>query len=264
MPGAHSALPRRSRPVIATAYGWHCVRLADDWGPMIAIRTRPERLWIGTLLAAVGGFLDAYTYVGHGGVFANAQTGNVVLLAIDAAENHWGHVWVHVPPVLAFVVGVLFAETLARPAARKLLRRPTRVVLGAEILVLVLVACLPSGIPSLVVTVAIAFLAALQVSTFRLLGDTQYNTTMVTGNLRTLAALSYLWFESRDGKAGKRALSLAVVIVGFVVGAAGGAVLTNSIGKWAALVPAAVLTITLVGLIAETRAQEAKSLQSEH
>jgi uncharacterized membrane protein YoaK (UPF0700 family) len=28
-------------------------------------------------LACVGGFLDAYTFVGYNGVFANAQTGNV-------------------------------------------------------------------------------------------------------------------------------------------------------------------------------------------
>lgn len=33
----------------------------------------------GLLLAGVGGFLDAYTFVGYGGVFANAQTGNIVL-----------------------------------------------------------------------------------------------------------------------------------------------------------------------------------------
>ena len=34
---------------------------------------------IGAILAAVGGFLDAYTYLARGQVFANAQTGNIVL-----------------------------------------------------------------------------------------------------------------------------------------------------------------------------------------
>ena len=37
------------------------------------------------LLAGVGGFLDAYTFVGYHGVFANAQTGNIVLLGVGAA-----------------------------------------------------------------------------------------------------------------------------------------------------------------------------------
>jgi uncharacterized membrane protein YoaK (UPF0700 family) len=39
---------------------------------MADIRTRPEGLPTGLLLAGVGGFLDAYTFVGYNGVFANA------------------------------------------------------------------------------------------------------------------------------------------------------------------------------------------------
>ncbi|MEF9840560.1 MAG: DUF1275 family protein, partial [Lachnospiraceae bacterium] len=37
-----------------------------------------ETFLIGAILAMVGGFLDAYTYLCRGGVFANAQTGNLV------------------------------------------------------------------------------------------------------------------------------------------------------------------------------------------
>jgi uncharacterized membrane protein YoaK (UPF0700 family) len=42
---------------------------------MMPVRIRSERLNQALLLAAAGGFLDAYTFVGYGGVFANAQTG---------------------------------------------------------------------------------------------------------------------------------------------------------------------------------------------
>ena len=38
-------------------------------------------------LAIVGGFLDAYTYISRGQVFANAQTGNIVLLGIGIAKG---------------------------------------------------------------------------------------------------------------------------------------------------------------------------------
>ena len=41
-----------------------------------------ERMRTGLCLAAVGGFLEAYTYTLKGGVFANAQTGNLVLFAL--------------------------------------------------------------------------------------------------------------------------------------------------------------------------------------
>ena len=41
-----------------------------------------ENFILGIMLALTGGFLDAYTYITRGGVFANAQTGNIVLMAI--------------------------------------------------------------------------------------------------------------------------------------------------------------------------------------
>ena len=51
-----------------------------------------ESYTVGIILAFVGGFLDIYTYVSRGGVFANAQTGNMVLLAIHAYKREWSQV----------------------------------------------------------------------------------------------------------------------------------------------------------------------------
>jgi uncharacterized membrane protein YoaK (UPF0700 family) len=65
---------------------------------------RPDTVPTGLLLAGAGGFLDAYTFVGRGGVFANAQTGNILLLGVEAGERHWLAALLHVPPILAFVL----------------------------------------------------------------------------------------------------------------------------------------------------------------
>ncbi len=222
---------------------------------MMAIRTRSDNLPIGMLLAAVGGFLDAYTFVRYG-VFANAQTGNVVLLAIDAGNGRWNHIAAHVPPVVAFVVGAVSAETLAGPGARRLLRRPTRVVLGGEIAVLLVVALLPTSTPAVVITMAVSFVTALQISTFKLLGDTAYNTTMVTGNLRTISAGLYQRVAGRDAAAGRRALALAGVVAGFIAGALVGTVLTRTTGKWAICLAAGMLAVVLITMVRETRALE--------
>ena len=59
-----------------------------------------ESVQIGVLLAIVGGFLDAYTFIGRGGVFANAQTGNIVLLAVYSAQREWEHALETIPPVI--------------------------------------------------------------------------------------------------------------------------------------------------------------------
>ena len=42
-----------------------------------------ETLKLGILLALSGGFMDAYSYICRGGVFANAQTGNMLLLGVN-------------------------------------------------------------------------------------------------------------------------------------------------------------------------------------
>ena len=48
-----------------------------------------ESYLVGVLLAIAGGYLDVYTYICRGGVFANAQTGNIVLLGISMADQNW-------------------------------------------------------------------------------------------------------------------------------------------------------------------------------
>ena len=55
---------------------------------------------VGVLLALVGGFLESYTYLLHGGVFANAQTGNMVLLKLSLAHQEWGQVFYYLVPIL--------------------------------------------------------------------------------------------------------------------------------------------------------------------
>src|SRR5580658_9977499 len=75
-------------------------------------RQQVGTLGIGALLAAAGGFLDGFTYVGHGHVFANAMTGNVVLLGISCFSGSWRTALQLLPPILAFVVGVSVSEAL--------------------------------------------------------------------------------------------------------------------------------------------------------
>jgi len=204
------------------------------------------------LLAGVGGFLDAYTFVGYKGVFANAQTGNIVLLGVDVQAAQWRDALLHIPPIVAFMLGVALAHLMAQPTVRKVVRRPTRWVLIAEIVVLAIIAAVPGRAPIGVIPGAISFVSAAQVSTFRSLNGVKYTSTISTGNLRDLTAGIVTWRAGRDAVARHQATVLACVIVSFAAGAAVGGLCTRLIHHQAAWIPAAVLVTVLVTLILET------------
>src|ERR1700754_1975258 len=76
------------------------------------IETAKARASVAALLTLSGGFLDAFTYIGHGKVFANSMTGNVVLLSVNLAAGDWHQASRHVSPIAGFACGVLAAHLL--------------------------------------------------------------------------------------------------------------------------------------------------------
>jgi uncharacterized membrane protein YoaK (UPF0700 family) len=226
------------------------------------VRTRPERLHTGMPLAGVGGFLDAYTFVGYNRVFANAQTGNIVLLGVNVQAGHWREAVLHVPPIVAFMLGVALAQTLARPTVRKIVRRPTRWVLSAEIAVLAAVGATPGWIPGGVVTGAIAFVSAAQISTFRSLEGIEYTSTISTSNLRRLITEIFEWRAGHNLASRHHAALLAWIIAAFAVGAGVGGLCTRLIHQRAAWIAATGLMIVLVVLVIETRRLEQRERPS--
>ena len=55
-------------------------------------------------LAFVGGFLETYTFILHGHVFANAQTGNIALCGMAIAETDWISALKYALPVISFAI----------------------------------------------------------------------------------------------------------------------------------------------------------------
>ena len=59
-----------------------------------------------------GGFQDAYTYICRGQVFANAQTGNIVLLSAALLRGEWSVCLKYLIPITAFILGTMAAEAI--------------------------------------------------------------------------------------------------------------------------------------------------------
>ncbi|BBL65084.1 DUF1275 family protein [Methanosarcina mazei] len=206
----------------------------------------PESVELGILLAIVGGFLDAYTFVGRGGVFANAQTGNVVLMGIEAATGEWGRAMLHAVPVLAFILGVITAEIIKKPSMRLFVQDAGKAVLILEIAVLFIIGFIPYTSPNIIVTVAISFVSAVQVSSFRKLAGSTYNTTMITGNLRSATQEVYTAVTKKDSEPALQAFRFSTINLSFLAGAISGGLLTSVIGVKAVWIAVIVLICSVI------------------
>lgn len=202
---------------------------------------------VAALLSLSGGFLDAFTYVGHGEVFANAMTGNVVFLGIFAAAGDWMHAARHVPPIIAFFAGVFLAQTLRLIAKRSGGPSTALPCLMLEILFLAGLAILPQTTADIWIVLTVSFAAALQNSSFTKVEAWSYNSVMTTGNLRRCAESLFAGTIPRfDPGAVRQARVFATICGAFLIGALLGAWVTPLLGNPTLWIAAAILVIALI------------------
>lgn len=209
-----------------------------------------EWLETGLVLCFVGGFLDAYTYLTRGGVFANAQTGNIILLAIGLARGEGVIALRFLVPVAVFVAGVFLSQLFLLPVGKKRSGfRAHGFILSLEIAVLVGAGLLPASFPDEVVTVLVSFAAALQFDNFRKLEGRPFATAFCTGNLRSATEHFFRATVKRERGAARSSLDYLLAILAFVGGVFGGYFATAATGTYSALIAAAILLLILLFLL---------------
>lgn len=201
---------------------------------------RDETVQISLLLAFVGGYIDAYTWIIHG-VMANAQTANLVLLWVHGTVGEWDRAVHFVPPIAAFTVGVVIAAWLRRATGD----RASVISTLVEILLLVAVGILHNRLPDLAGTLGISFVAAMQATIFSKVEGVAYSSVMITSNLRQ--AIEGL-FAVVSGQLGsfRRPGIFAALCAAFGTGAAVGAYATKGIPDLALGLPVVPLLIVLL------------------
>jgi uncharacterized membrane protein YoaK (UPF0700 family) len=223
---------------------------------MIVSEAWTRMLSTGAVLAAAGGFLDGFTYVGHGHVFANAMTGNVILLGIDSISGSLSTAFRHLPPILAFLLGISAAKAMKlRPMLRHL-RDPYMAALALEIGMLLVLSLLPQRTPDIAITTSVAFAASVQVGTFREVNGRSYNSTFVTGNLRTLSESAFDWCLGQNSPEAARVVrDFSMICAAFLLGATAGGYTTGRFGNRALWCD--IILLILVAIRVRPRAESA-------
>ena len=141
-----------------------------------------ESIELGIILALVGGFMDVYSYMGRDGVFANAQTGNILLVGVHLSEGDLQLALRYFLPVLCFAVGIMASDLVHERMSSAMHWRQVTVLVEAAILVAV---GLLSADCNILANCLTSLACGMQVESFRKIHGRGIATTMCIGNLRS-------------------------------------------------------------------------------
>ena len=176
-----------------------------------------------------GGLQDAYTYCCRDKVFANAQTGNIVLMSTHLFAGDWAGVFRYFVPLISFMAGIFVAECVHRRYKCMEKVHWRQLIILAEIVLLFFVGFLPQEVNTFA-NALVSFVCAMQVQTFRKVRGHAYASTMCIGNLRSgTAALSVYMREKKTDQL-RRSLYYFGVILVFGIGAGIGGNLSANYG----------------------------------
>ena len=185
-----------------------------------------EAMSTGIFLTLSGGFQDAYTYYTRGKVFANAQTGNIILLGHNAMNGDFTDAFRYLAPVLAFAGGIYISEVI-RGIYREYGKLHWRqIVVALEILLLFVVGFLPQSM-NMAANILVSFVCAMQVEAFRKMKGSAYASTMCIGNLRSATEMLYRYRHTKEKGCLEKCLRYYGVILVFGIGAALGSLMTS-------------------------------------
>lgn len=197
-------------------------------------------LSVGILLTLTGGYLDAYTYVTRDGVFANAQTANIVKLAMSLEQANYARAFALLAPISSFVLGVLVALIIETHHTKYHIEHIRRSVLLIEILTLCLVSFQHNNT---LANCMISFVCAMQMEAFKQFIGQNFTTTVSTGNLRKFIGFLYKAVLYREKENLKIAGIYFLIILTFMFGAFLGHRLSHQLGIIAVDIPVLLLVI---------------------
>lgn len=214
-----------------------------------------ETILIGSLLAIAGGFLDAYTYICRGGVFANAQTGNIVLFSMHLCQMEWERAVTSAIPIVAFAAGIIMTEAVRRRHKDAWRIHWRQGMLLLEIVILVAAIFIPHGHLDSLVNIMISFVCSLQVHSFRRVHGHGVASTMCTGNLRSGTEALYCYLDTRDPYYRHKYRCYYGIILAFIAGAVAGTAASDHFPALALICPVIIYIITFVIMIREDGGQ---------
>ncbi len=207
-----------------------------------------DTLLVGVMLALSGGFMDAYSYIQRGEVFANAQTGNILLFGVRLSEGNFDVALQYFIPILAFFLGIMLVDMTRLQHIQKLHWRQLTILIEAIILLGV---CFVPLHFNLIANSLTSLACGMQVESFRKIHGLSTATTMCIGNLRSGTENLSLYIHSKERQYLHRSLLYFGIIGCFVLGAILGNYVISYMHQYAMIVCVVILIIVFIMMFKE-------------
>ena len=207
-----------------------------------------ESFRLSAILSFSGGLQDAYTYNVRGNVFANAQTGNVVLMSQNFMMGNWNSGIRYMLPLISFATGVFITEQVEYRYKNSSSVHWRQIILLIEIMLLGIVGLMPTGMNT-AANMLVSFTCAMQVQAFRKVHGYGYASTMCIGNLRSGTESLSKFIRNRDQASLSKALHFFGIIMIFAIGAGAGGIISNILYVrtiWVSLFLLAAVTVMMI------------------
>ncbi len=209
-----------------------------------------EKYYIFELLTVAAGMMGLYTYILRGEVFCNAQTGNVVKMALEFGRGNFRECIYYLIPFMAYIAGTVVSEILPEKVRKAHFIRWDTMLVGIEIIVLLAIGFIPLTWPHQIVQVIICFLCSMQFNTFRQAEGIPMATTFVTNHVRQIGINIAKRIQHKDESEAERKISRhGNIILAFFTG---GAIMTAASSYlqeytiWLAVIPLSICFIVML------------------
>ena len=177
-------------------------------------------LYGGILISMIGGILETYTFLLRGGVFCNAQTGNIVLMMINIVKKDYFKGFLYSLSVSSFIIGIFLSKFILDHLSKKDREEWHVFIIFFIMLLLLFVGFIPKVGGDYLANLMVSFICAMFYNTYRQAGGVVYSSVMCTNNLRVASSHFYDFIFLKKGEAGYNFIKYFFLLVSFVAGAA--------------------------------------------
>lgn len=218
-------------------------------------KSLPEknRLYIFLILMFAGGYMGGFTYTIRGGVFCNAQTGNLLKAGIFLGQGHFADILPYVWSLAAYMFGAVLSERLLKKKWAGSISWEASLV-GLEALWCAVLAFLPESAPLAVTQISVNIMASMQYNTFRQADNISMATTFCTGHVKNMSVALQKWAFEKNAQAGKTALKHLSMLFSFIIGAAAASYISPRVMGKSILVVTVILALVFMDLVKYDRA----------